>query len=51
MMSQFHTYNGYYYITRFETGKGSYLPRKKRYLDAPEEIMFDCNVLAEGQVF
>ncbi|MGA1226448.1 MAG: S9 family peptidase [Tamlana sp.] len=41
--------NGYWYITRFETGKDYpiYL-RKKETLDAPEEILFDCNVMAEG---
>jgi len=42
-------YNGYYYITRFETGKDYPIySRKKGSLDAPEEIMFDCNVMAEG---
>jgi oligopeptidase B len=29
----------------------SYLLRKKGSLDAAEEIMFDCNELAEGQIF
>ena len=39
-------YNGYYYITRFETGKGYPIySRKKGSLDAAEEIMFDCNAL------
>ena len=45
-------YNGYYYITRFETGKGYPIySRKKESLSAPEEILFDCNLLAEGQPY
>lgn len=42
-------YNGYYYLTRFELG-GDYpiYARKKGSLDAPEEILFDCNQLAKG---
>lgn len=45
-------YNGYYYITRFETGKNyPVYSRKKESLSAKEEIMFDCNVLAEGQSY
>ncbi|KJD32945.1 protease 2 [Tamlana nanhaiensis] len=44
--------NGYWYITRFETGKDYpiYL-RKKETLDAPEEILFDCNVLAKDHAY
>ncbi len=42
-------YNGYYYITRFETGKNYPIySRKKGSLDAPEEILFNCNEMAEG---
>lgn len=42
-------YNGYWYITRTEIGKEySIHTRKKGSLDAPEEIMFDCNQMAEG---
>ena len=45
-------YNGYYYITRFETGKDYPIyARKKGSLDAKEEIMFDCNELAKGQAY
>jgi oligopeptidase B len=45
-------YNGYYYITRFETGKGYPIyARKKESLSANEEILFDCNALAEGQPY
>lgn len=45
-------YNGYYYITRFETAKNYPIySRKKASLTAPEEILFDCNVLAEGQAY
>lgn len=40
-------YNGYYYITRFEQGKDYPIhSRKKGSLEAEEEIMFDCNVMA-----
>ncbi|MBD0725985.1 oligopeptidase B [Flavobacterium sp. L1I52] len=45
-------YNGYYYITRYETGKNYPIySRKKESLLAPEEILFDCNELAEGQAY
>ncbi len=45
-------YNGYYYITRFETAKNYPIySRKKGSLTAKEEILFDCNVLAEGQAY
>jgi oligopeptidase B len=41
--------NGYYYITRFEKGKDYPIyTRKKETLDAPEEILFDVNKMAEG---
>lgn len=42
-------YNGYYYITRYEKGKDYPIySRKKGSLTAKEEIMFDCNKMAEG---
>jgi oligopeptidase B len=45
-------YNGYYYITRFEVGKEYPIySRKKGSLDAPEEIMFDCNEMAKGHSY
>lgn len=45
-------YNGYYYITRFEIGKGYPIySRKKGSIEASEEIMFDCNQLAEGHKY
>jgi oligopeptidase B len=45
-------YNGYYYITRFETGKDYPIySRKKESLSAKEEIMFDCNEMAKGQSY
>lgn len=45
-------YNGYWYITRFETGKDYPIySRKKGSLDAKEEIMFDCNEMAKGQAY
>jgi len=45
-------YNGYYYNTRFETGKEYPIyTRKKGTLSAPEEILFDCNELAKGHSY
>ena len=45
-------YNGYYYITRFETGKDYPIhSRKEGSLDAKEEIMFDCNEMAKGKPY
>jgi oligopeptidase B len=44
--------NGYWYITKYETGKEYPIySRKKESLDAEEEILFDCNALAEGHEF
>jgi oligopeptidase B len=45
-------YNGYYYISRFETGKDYPIySRKKGSLSANEEIMFNCNELSKGHTF
>lgn len=45
-------YNGYYYITRYETGKDYPIHSRKRgSLDAREEILFDCNEMAKGLGF
>ncbi len=45
-------YNGYYYITRFETGKDYPIyTRKKDNLDAEEEILFNVNEMAEGHSY
>ncbi len=42
-------YNGYWYITRYETGKDYPIySRKKASLDAEEEVMFDCNEMSQG---
>lgn len=42
-------YNGYWYITKYETGKDYPIyVRKKDTLEAPEELLFDCNELAKG---
>jgi oligopeptidase B len=42
--------NGYYYYSRTETGKQySIQCRKKLTLEAPEEILFDVNKMAEGK--
>jgi oligopeptidase B len=45
-------FNGYYYITRFEMGKDYPIyARKKHSLEAPEEILFDCNEMAKGHAY
>lgn len=45
-------YNGYYYITRFEKNKDYPIyTRKKGSLDAAEEVLFDCNQMAEGEAY
>lgn len=42
-------YNGYWYITRYEVGQDYPIyARKKETLEANEEIMFNCNEMAEG---
>ena len=44
--------NGYWYIRRFETGKEYPIySRQKESEDAPEEIMFDGNQMAEGHEY
>ncbi|MFH6604088.1 S9 family peptidase [Maribacter algicola] len=44
--------NGYWYVTRYETGKEYPIySRHKESLDAPEEIIFNCNEMAEGHEF
>ncbi len=41
--------NGYFYITRYETGKQyPVYVRKKDHLEAPEELLFDVNKMADG---
>src|SRR5699024_10472487 len=44
--------NGYWYFVKFETVKDYpiYL-RKKETLDAQEELLFDCNAMAEGESY
>ncbi|NRB58938.1 MAG: S9 family peptidase [Winogradskyella sp.] len=45
-------YNGYWYITKFEKGKDYPIySRKKESLEAEEELLFDCNVMAEGHSY
>ena len=42
-------YNGYWYITRYEEGKDYPIySRKKGLLTAAEEVLFDCNEMAQG---
>ncbi len=44
--------NGYYYITRYETGKEYPIyARKKEHLSADEEVLFDCNLMAGEHEF
>ncbi|WP_026450097.1 S9 family peptidase [Aequorivita capsosiphonis] len=44
--------NGYFYITRYETGKDYPIyTRKKASLDSKEEILFDVNEMAKGYSF
>ncbi|CAM3505885.1 S9 family peptidase [Flavobacterium chungbukense] len=45
-------YNGYFYITRFETGQDyPIFARKKGSLSAEEEILFNCNEMAKGHAY
>ncbi|MBC7643073.1 MAG: S9 family peptidase [Flavobacterium sp.] len=45
-------YNEYFYLTRFEKGQDYPIySRKKMFLTANEEILFDCNILAKDQPF
>lgn len=45
-------YNGYWYVTRFETGKDYPIhTRRKGSMDAKEEILFDCNEMAKGHSY
>ncbi|PBJ12448.1 Protease 2 [Flavobacterium sp. ACN6] len=45
-------YNGYYYITRFETGQDyPIFARKKGSMSAQEEILFNCNEMAKGHTY
>lgn len=44
--------NGYWYITKFETGKDYPIyVRKKESLESSEEILFDCNVMAKDHAY
>jgi len=45
-------FNGYWYIVRYEKGKDYPIyTRKKETLESEEELLFDCNILAEGQSY
>ena len=45
-------YNGYWYIVKFETGKDYPIYfRRKEAIDAPDELLFDCNKMADGQSY
>jgi len=47
-----HKKNGYWFYSRFEEGKQYEIHcRKKGTMDAPEEVMLDENVLAEGHSY
>lgn len=44
--------NGYYYITRFEEGQDYPIyTRRKETMEAPEEILFNVNEMAEGHSY
>lgn len=44
--------NGYWYLTRYEKGKDYPIyVRKKGSLEAPEELLFDCNDMANGHAY
>ncbi|PWI29653.1 oligopeptidase B [Flavobacteriaceae bacterium LYZ1037] len=44
--------NGYWYVTRFEKGKDyPVYARNKETLEAPEELLFDCNVMAKEHTY
>lgn len=44
--------NGYWYITRFETGKEyPIMARRKGQMEAPEEVLIDVNALASGKEY
>ena len=44
--------NGYWYYVRYEVGKGYPIyARKKETLEAKEEILFNCNEMAEGHSY
>jgi oligopeptidase B len=44
--------NGFWYYTRFETGKEYPIyARREGSLDAPEQVLFEVNTLAEGKSF
>ncbi len=45
-------YNGYWYMTRYEKGKDYPIyVRKKERLEAPDEILFDCNEMAKAHAY
>jgi len=45
-------YNGYWYITKYETGKDYPIyTRKKESLEAAEELLFDCNEMAKDHSY
>lgn len=44
--------NGYWYLTRYETGKDyPIFVRKKERLEASEDILFDCNIMAKAHSY
>ncbi|MEC5394022.1 S9 family peptidase [Bergeyella sp. RCAD1439] len=45
-------FNGYWYVIRYEAGKEyPFFCRHFQTLDAPEELLFDANAMAEGHAF
>src|SRR5690625_1744104 len=45
-------FNGYYYLTRYETGKDyPVYTRRKETMEADEEVLFDVNEMAQGYAY
>ncbi|WP_346882283.1 S9 family peptidase [uncultured Algibacter sp.] len=44
--------NGYWYITKYETGKDyPIFIRRKEHIDAADEVLFDCNIMAKNHSY
>lgn len=45
-------YNGYWYVVKYEKGKDYPIyTRRKESIEADEELLFDCNKMAEGHAY
>ena len=44
--------NGYWYITKYETGKDyPIFIRRKEHIDAADEVLFDCNIMSKNHSY